>query len=319
MRCPYCGNQVPDTARACGHCGQWLVAQPGAPHAVEAPPRRAPPGWVWGFVGGIVVIALVAGVLLAAGVIRLPDHQAVAPPVTSAPMATPTSPPHPTLPPTAPAVAETPTPELVPTPTADLVLTPTPGALLYDDFGDPASGWPVFGDDLGGRVGYGDDVFRIAFSQPCPGFHAAWSPEQYADFTAEISFSVPEGPPEVGAGLTLRTTSKGWYLVWIYPESGEYSFAKDVNENPTDLVRRTHSSTIRPTREDGRLHLQLKVEAYGDTFEIGVATPGGAYERLTTVVDAELQKGHLGPSAPCPDAAFSDPVEILFDWICVSP
>ncbi len=28
MRCPHCGSQVPDTARACGHCGQWLDAAP---------------------------------------------------------------------------------------------------------------------------------------------------------------------------------------------------------------------------------------------------------------------------------------------------
>jgi hypothetical protein len=56
------------------------------------------------------------------------------------------------------------------------------------------------------------------------------------------------------------------------------------------------------------LHLQLKVEAYG-----------GAYEHLTPVVDTELQRGHLGPSAPYLEIASSAPIEILFDWIRVSP
>ena len=92
-----------------------------------------------------------------------------------------------------------------------------------------------------------------------------------------------------------------------------------MNGHVTELVGRTHSSTIQPAREDGRLHLQLKVEVYGDTLEIWVASPGGAYEHLTTVVDAEIQRGHLGPSAPYPETAFSAPIEILFDWIRVSP
>jgi outer membrane protein assembly factor BamD (BamD/ComL family) len=206
----------------------------------------------------------------------------------------------------------------LPSGTGESAPKPTPEVFLYDDFGDPTSGWSVFDDELGGEVGYGDDAFRIAFSQPSDGFHAAWSPLQYADFTVETSFSVPEGPPVAGAGLTLRTVSDGWYLVWIYPESGEYLFTKDV-DFPTELVGRTYSAMIQPDRKDGRLYLQLKVEAHGDTFEIWVTRPGGAYEHLATVVDAELERGYLGPSAPYPQEAFSAPIEILFDWIRVSP
>ena len=113
MHCPHCGNQVPDTARACGHCGQWLDT---------APPRRGLPGWVWGVVGGVIVAAAVVGVLLATGVISLSGRQATAPPATPAPVPTSTSPPTPTLPVATPETAETAVPEPTPTPTQDPVV-----------------------------------------------------------------------------------------------------------------------------------------------------------------------------------------------------
>ena len=177
------------------------------------PPGAACQGGCGGGVGGIVVVVAVAGVLLATGVLSLPGRQATAPPATSASMPASTLSLIPTLSLTAPGATETATPELATTSTAELVPTPTHEVLLYDDFGNPTSGGPTFGDDLGGEVGYGDNAFRIAFSQPGPGFHAAWSLEQYTDLTVETLFSVPEGVPEAGAGLTLRTVSDGWYLV----------------------------------------------------------------------------------------------------------
>lgn len=98
MRCPHCGNQVPDTARACGHCGQWLDT---------APTRRGLPGWVW----GIVVLVVVAGVLLATGMLSLPGRQGPAPHATSAPVPASTLPPPPTQPPAVPEATEPPPPE----------------------------------------------------------------------------------------------------------------------------------------------------------------------------------------------------------------
>ena len=308
MRCPYCGEEVSDNAKACGHCGRWLVAEPSTPSPVppSAPPemerpapapppaaapsppkaRRGVPGWVWGIVGVVAVVAVLA-VLVATGVIRLSDRQAV----------------------------PTPSP---PTATLRPASIPTPSVLVYDDFSNPTSGWPVFGDRKNGEVGYGDDVFRIAFYEP-GGFHAAWSPEQYSDFVVETSFSTPDSVADVGGGLTLRTLGTGWYLLWIYPVTGEYTFLKGNYNTQTELAERTHSPAIQPTHENGRLHIQLKVEARGDAFTIWVASPGGTYQYVDTVRDSELRKGHLGPSADSPKTAFSAPVEILFDWIRVSP
>ena len=198
--------------------------------------------------------------------------------------------------------------------------TPTPpSGFLYDDFSDPTSGWPTFGDQAKGEVGYRDGSLRIAFYQPAEGFHSAWSQEQYADFAVEAAFSVPQGNPQAGAGLSLRALGKAWYLLWIYPESGEYIFSKDINGDYVELVKRTYSSDIQPTRKDNRLHLQLKVQACGNALVIWVAGQGGEYQYLNTVYDSALQKGHLGPSAESPRAAFSAPFEVLFDWIRVSP
>jgi hypothetical protein len=41
-RCPYCGADVSDTAKACGHCGRWLPAEP-QPEGVAPPVPAAPP------------------------------------------------------------------------------------------------------------------------------------------------------------------------------------------------------------------------------------------------------------------------------------
>ena len=316
MNCPHCGGEVSEQAKVCGHGGRWLVAEPSTPPpATVAPSKRGLPGWVWGLVGVVVVVALV-GALLATGVIRLPGQQAVAL-ITPTPVLVSTLPPLSTLPVAAPSATETPTP---PPPTATLRPTsiPTPSVLVYDDFSNPTSGWPVFGDRKNGEVGYGDDVFRIAFYEP-GGFHAAWSPEQYSDFVVETSFSTPDSVADVGGGLTLRTLGTGWYLLWIYPVTGEYTFLKGNYNTQTELAERTHSPAIQPTHENGRLHIQLKVEACGDAFTIWVASPGGTYQYVDTVRDSELRKGHLGPSADSPKTAFSAPVEILFDWIRVAP
>ena len=115
MRCPYCGSEVPDTARACGHCGQWLAVGPAVPPPAAVPPKRSLPGWVWGLVGGaivvVVVVVVVVGVLLAMGVISLPGRQTAAPPAIPTPVPQPTLPPIATLP--------------VPTPTTVVVASPT--------------------------------------------------------------------------------------------------------------------------------------------------------------------------------------------------
>lgn len=188
--------------------------------------------------------------------------------------------------------------------------------LLYDDFTEESGGWPVFGDQKG-EVGYQSGNFRIAFYQPM-GFHAVWSLEEYTDFIVETVFSVPANISDVGAGFTLRANEKRWYLLWIYPFQGKYLFQKDINEQVTELIPLTKSNVIRPIEKTGRYYIKLKIEARGDKFDIWVAQPESDYEYLDSVSDSDLSRGHLGPSADCPDKPFTSPVEVLFEWIKIS-
>jgi hypothetical protein len=198
---------------------------------------------------------------------------------------------------------------LIPTETAD------PDVLLYDDFGDPGSGWPVFGGP-GERseVGYRNGYYRMAFYK-LTGFDAGWSVDEYEDFIVETVFSTPADVSDVGAGFTLRTREKAWYLLWIYPAQGKYIFQKDINGQVTELIPLKESPVIRPLEQADRLHIQLKVIARGERFEIWIAQPDSVYAYLDSVSDVELGIGHLGPSADCPDRLFVEPIEVLFDWI----
>ena len=209
----------------------------------------------------------------------------------------------------------------VPMPTA----TPV-GSTFCDEFNDPGSGWPEFGDrtDPGagyGELGYVQDAYQIAFYQPYPGYyHAAWSPAEYTDFTVEVAFSVPEGSGAAG-GLTLRASDGGRYLIWIYPESREFVFVLDApaGEGWNELMSLTDSDLIQPLQQDGRLHLTLKVVANRDTFDIWVGNPDQGYQHLETVYDLAFRSGFLGPSAPNTVTDAASPQTILFDYICITP
>ena len=60
MKCTNCGNEVPNTAKVCGHCGQRLKL--GAPPLVarSTAVKQALPGWAWGLIGGLVVVTGIA-------------------------------------------------------------------------------------------------------------------------------------------------------------------------------------------------------------------------------------------------------------------
>lgn len=207
------------------------------------------------------------------------------------------------------------TPQATPSPTAPPTV-PASSVLLYDDFDNPDSGWPVFGDAQTAQVGYGEGVFRIAFYSP-GGFQAAWSPDRYGDFIVETEFSVPEGT-NAGGGLTLRASDQNWYLVLIYPDTQEYSLWKTVAGAGTQIVEHQHSAAIQPEQMGGSLLLRLRAIVHEDSLAIWVSSPSGDYALLDAISDRDLALGHLGPAAVPPDGSFEAPIEMLFDWIRVS-
>ena len=294
MKCPKCGFENEHGVKFCGNCGRDMSKTAPAPPLPRKPSKA---GWVW------MVIALFIVLFVAAGawyVSSRPASESADPVITAQPIQ---------------AVSSIPVMTLMPSETS---APEDQNVLLYDDFSNPASGWPVFGGP-GERseVGYQNGYYRMAFYQ-LTGFDAGWSLDEYEDFTIETVFSTPADAADVGAGFTLRTREKAWYLLWVYPAQGKYIFQKDINGKITELIPLKESPVIRPLEQADRLHLRLKVIVRGERFEIWIAQPESVYAYLDSVSDAELPVGHLGPSADCPDAAPDLPVEVLFDWIKIS-
>lgn len=201
--------------------------------------------------------------------------------------------------------------------------TPTPAEstltsayLFEDDFTDPQSGWSVFGDQETAEVGYGKDVFRIAFYQG-NGFQSSWSAEQFENFSIMTLISLP-AQSDAGAGLSIRASSDNWYLLMIYPQAGQYSFSKVVSGVYTSLIDHRSSDAIQPIQDNDRLQLNLKVNARDSIFEIFVGSPSGDYVLVDTIQDDSLQRGRLGLAAEPPKDDYQAPYEILFDWIRVA-
>lgn len=313
--CPKCGQENPPEAHFCQNCGinmTTYAAKLTTPPQIEistkpkrhlaSNPTPPPPvkktsrSWLW------VVTVLIVIALLGSTIFLFQRTAKNVLPTNSAP---PTNS-------TLPTVVNT----IPPASTSEASNGSDEAILLYDDFKDETSGWPVFGDE-NGEVKYSGGNLSIVFYD-LMGFHAAWSPEEYTDFIVETMFSTPASVSDVGAGFTLRTTEKRWYLLWIYPAQGKYIFQKDINENVTELIPLTASPIIQPSEKAGRYYVNLKVEARGDQFDIWVGNPDLDYEHLATVSDPDLETGHLGPSADCPDQPFSQPVDVLFSWIRIS-
>jgi hypothetical protein len=213
---------------------------------------------------------------------------------------------------------------VVDTPAPLATATPNP-YLLYDEFDNPNSGWPTFGDTSSGVVGYANGSFRLAFYQ-LGFFNSSYSLGTYDDFIVETRVCTSPTTPGIGAGLTLRASENNWYLFWVYPVSREYTFLKGVSDpvtgyyEPTDILPRTSSDLIQPFNSGDKLCFFIKAAAHGDAFDFWIAGEDGAYQYLASARDSDLAAGHLGPSADAPKSDFSPaPVEALFDWIKVYP
>lgn len=75
MQCTNCGNEVPESAKVCGHCG-YKFKGAGLSQAQQipmTPSGRNVPGWVWG-AGGALLMAIIVAILAATGIIGMPDN-----------------------------------------------------------------------------------------------------------------------------------------------------------------------------------------------------------------------------------------------------
>lgn len=187
--------------------------------------------------------------------------------------------------------------------------------LLDDDFSDPSSGFTTFGEPGSFDVGYANNAFRIAFEQTM-GFHASWSADDYGDAIVETAIDIPQGV-DVGAGLQLRASPDNWYLVYIFPNSQEYSISKTVNGQFTMLVERRFSDAIQPYFEGGRALFRMRVRMLGDRFTVELADYDKPEDfiRVDEITDSDLSAGRVGLLAQPPQADFDQTIEVYFYYI----
>lgn len=166
---------------------QAQVVPPGPP-APQA--KRRTPGWVWGLVSAVVIVAVVAGLVLT-GTVELPSLAALQPtPTRRPPTATPTR-----RPPT-----RTPQPTVTPVPA---IPTPQPTVPTFagtcerfSDWGDIGSKWLGVDVDLDGRMTHDGEWIDSA--------------------CADLVLHIPEG---LGEHAGKEIDSRWWFKndeEWIY-------------------------------------------------------------------------------------------------------
>ncbi len=91
MICPNCNQEVPDTAKVCGHCGHRLKVVTPISVAQPTTAKQGLPGWAWGLIGGLVLLSGVA--IFAIMQLLKGNTPADLPPTNPPPAAIPTQPP----------------------------------------------------------------------------------------------------------------------------------------------------------------------------------------------------------------------------------
>ncbi|HKZ53897.1 MAG TPA: zinc-ribbon domain-containing protein [Anaerolineales bacterium] len=311
MRCPNCHQEIPDSAKVCGHCGRRLTA------AAPAPSKRGLPGWAWG-AGGALLVVIVGGALFASGVIALPGSReatsapptfvAVAPVATSTlPEPTPTSSPAPTLTPSAPSPSPV-------TPTDD-PLSGSGVVVLEDDFSDPASGWTVSGSE-NHDARYTDGGYRVIL-----GGEWTWDYQQYLQGNPQGDFDnfilradlTPQAFVGFGGLVFRRSAPYNFYTLEVNP-AGEYRLMRADQagiETWTTLIDWTSS----PALVKGLNTNRLTVVASGDTISLYA---NGQF--LASRQDKTYQSGWIGLHVGRTSQEYQNgsTAEFLFDNVMIA-
>lgn len=305
MRCPNCGNEIPEGKRLCSHCGHRLLpAEPQAAPASAPIPARIAPSWKW--VAGIgAAIVVVAGLLIA---LASRGKPAVPPTSTPGAFVSPLGTPLPTSTPGAFV-----SPLGIPTPGALVspldTPTPRPGSVLYsDDFSDIGSGW-YEGSFEDKEYSYEKGEYVIAVNRGEWAAWASWPKERFTDFTLEADVRLVEGPKGTEMGLVFRLREQGNFYFFLIDGYGQYMVGKDVRGEwqgiagtgwPTSLHIKTGGATNR-----------LKVVCQGSQIALYVNS-----HHLTTVSDDSFGEGKIGLIAASVEE--SEPVKVAFDNLVVS-
>lgn len=199
-----------------------------------------------------------------------------------------------------------PTPQPVlpsPTPTIEKPVSPPPQSVYFnDDFVDNSHSWSLFSNE-NARVDIDEDAnaLFIDFFQP-NNFQSSWSANEYDSYTLETTICVDPNVAEANGGVTLYASDDYWWLLWVYPNSKQYSLKLYDNGVYTDLTNTplVETNHIKPALMDGLNCIKLRVNNDNASWDGAVSNPyEDNYEKFCGGDSVGLT-GRLGPSANAP-------------------
>lgn len=177
-------------------------------------------------------------------------------------------------------------------------------SLLFEDFGDPASGWAVEADDTG-EWGYRDGAFFIRVSASD---WMKWDTAGYNfhDFTLAVDAQQTAGPTDNEYGVLFRYVDGDNFYSFDVNGEGSFSLFKKENGEWTTMVDWRESVYINPIGEFNH----LKVTCQGDQITLYAND-----HELISVTDDSFAQGDVGLFA----GTFDEPeVEAIFDNLLVT-
>lgn len=175
---------------------------------------------------------------------------------------------------------------------------------IRDDFGDPASGWPITDDDVASS-GYVNGEYRILIKQMGYLIRAGRSLDA-TDFRVEVDARAA-GHTNGTYGLYFGSGDAGFYLYEV--RNGQFRLARYNRPSRTwyTLISPTYWSVIRTGNQSNRLKIVRKgatIQLYANEVQVGQTT------------DNVLGQGYVGLAAGAYDANFDarfDNFLLVFD------
>jgi hypothetical protein len=339
MICPNCGQENPDGADSCDHCGQSLKAVTNINSSETLPPeptsdmlqqegqlleshtspnpspiqpqRKRRRKGIWCLVGCLGFIIIIIGCLGTFwGLYNYTNVLAVLHPATITPTPTSTSTPSPTATSTptstttfTPSPSPTLTPTLTNTPTP---IVPTPGLLFFDDFSDPNSGWlSINRSDY--IVDYYNDTYRMVENTVNTNRWVSLNDFSAKDVTIDVDITKNGGPDQNNFGILCRYKNNDEFYFGLITSGGYYGISKRTSGSWVQLG--TDNLEYSDWINQGAATNHLRFDCIGN--ELSLYANG---HLLIQQTDGDYAEGSIGMAAGTYDTPGTD---ILYDNLIV--
>ncbi len=182
------------------------------------------------------------------------------------------------------------------------VLAQPGGVLFFEDFSNPASGWPRQTNEAG-TMEYFAGAYRIVVQRANYNLWALASGHDYADVRLEVNAGPLSGPMENRFGLLCRHRDEQHFYFFVISADGYYALGK-VHGGDISLLGQ-EMMALHPAIRSGFASNHLRLDCVGDTLTAYVNEQPVAFAR-----DSDLTSGNVGLLAGAFDTAN---VDIVFD------